>query len=69
MSWGMTMPKYLIYYSGRVQLSKVIEADSKSDAEELIYDEFPIRGAELEDWWDSQIDMIEEVDDADDTNT
>jgi len=55
------MPKYLIYYSGRVQLSKVIEADSKSDAEELIYDEFPIRGAELEDWWDSQIDMIEDA--------
>ena len=63
------MPKYKIYYSGFVQLSKVIEADSKSDAKELIYDEFPIRGAELEDWWDSQIDMIEEVDDADDTNT
>jgi len=57
------MPKYLIYYSGRVQLSKVIEADSQYEAEEIIYDDFPIEGAKLEEWWDSQIDMTEEIHD------
>jgi len=58
------MPKYRIYYSAFVQLSNVIEADSMYDAEEIVYDKFPIEGAKLEEWWDSQIDMSEEVTNA-----
>ena len=58
------MTKYRIYYSARVQFSKVMEGDEPWDSKMINYidDNFPVDSSCTLEWWeDEQVDAVEEV--------